>query len=144
MSILDKLYGGIKVVSAHERSTIVDINELLLFSPIGLPDEYVELSLLGSFIEILISDKSYICLWGANKCILMNDEYKVQSDIPLALAIGDDGGGGALFYVDGFDGVGVYHMRYEDMDMDEATYISESLSALLTKGIGLDVLISVI
>ncbi|ELR64590.1 hypothetical protein C942_02403 [Photobacterium marinum] len=70
----------------------------------------------------------------------MNEEYMVQDYIPNSLAIGDDEGGSALIIMTGNKGYGLYKVGFGDLDVDDAEYISASLSELLIDGFGAQVI----
>ena len=91
-------------------------------------------------IEINVDEKKYIRIWGADGCIEMNDEYAIQESIPNSLAIADDEGGNALIYTTGEKGFGLYVIAFNDLDVNELQYVSNSLSDLLINNVGIDVI----
>ena len=92
-------------------------------------------------IKINIQGKKYIRLWGANGCVEMNEVYFIQKNIPSSLAIGDDEEGNAILYVKGKNGFGLYAVAFNDLDVNEMTFISESLKDLLILAKGVEKLI---
>ena len=72
----------------------------------------------------------------------MNEAYHIQKYIPQSLAIGDDEGGNALIYATGQEGFGVYVVAFNDLDIDEMKYVSDSLISLLVNGMGVETLIN--
>ncbi|GAA3894379.1 SMI1/KNR4 family protein [Gibbsiella dentisursi] len=112
------------------------------FSGEHIPEEYVYFISQVSEAEILVQSKSYIRIWGAEGCIEMNESYHIQKYIPDAIAIGDDEGGQVIFYATGGNGYGLYKVGFGNLDIEDATFISNSLYDLLMKGNGADNLIS--
>ncbi|WET42276.1 SMI1/KNR4 family protein [Citrobacter enshiensis] len=108
------------------------------FKDIGIPDEYSAFVSQMTEAEILVMNESYIRIWGAEGCIEMNDAYHIQKYIPNSLAIGDNEGGKVILYASGKDGYGLYQVGFGDLDINDAEFISSSLTQLLIYGIGAD------
>ena len=85
-------------------------------------------------------NNDYIRFWGADGCIELNTAHNVAKQLPNSLAIGDDGGGGFILYLNGLEGFGLYYCRMADLDINEAVKLSSGLSNLLENGEGLDIL----
>ena len=85
----------------------------------------------------------YIRIWGASDCIEMNEAYKVQNYLLHSLAIGDDEGGGALIYLQGKDGFGIYYNSFGNLDMEDAVKIAPSLTELLVNNVGVNILLDI-
>lgn len=66
----------------------------------------------------------------------MNDAYNIQKYIPNSLAIGDDEGGKVILYISGQNGYGLYQVGFGDLDINDAEFISPSLTELLIYGVG--------
>jgi hypothetical protein len=62
--------------------------------------------------------------------------------LPKSLAIGDDEGGGALIYLHGKAGFGLYLCRFADIDIDEAVLVAPSLTELLVNNVGINIVMS--
>lgn len=75
MSILNELNEKFEIAASFEASTEIEIEELLEFSSIKIPDEYLEVICEKTEIEIHLKDKKYIRIWGALECIEMNSAY---------------------------------------------------------------------
>jgi hypothetical protein len=119
-------------------STDAEIAELIKFSPIPVPEFYLEMIRQGSDFEILVDNKMYIRVWGADGCLEMNPAYGIQEKAGVCLAIGDDEGGMALALVPGSVkfAAGLYLVDFAVLDIEDSTYIAESLEDLLINGTG--------
>ena len=143
MNLLDHVSSVYKIDARKSPSKEEEIKALHEFSTIDIPSDYVEIIQLASDIEFNISDQMYIRIWGASVCIEMNEAYDVQKYLPNSLAIGDDEGGGALIYLQGKDGFGIYYNRFADLDIKEAVKIAPSLTELLINNVGVDTLLDI-
>ncbi|MBO2946263.1 SMI1/KNR4 family protein [Paenibacillus sp. F411] len=141
MNILDNISSMYTIDSRKSPSKEEEIKALLDFSTIDVPTEFIEINQLASDIEINVSDQMYIRIWGASGCLEMNEAYEVQKYLPNSIAIGDDEGGGALIYLEGKDGFGIYYTRFADLDIEEAVKITPSLTELLVNNVGLNTLL---
>ncbi|EOU8735676.1 TPA: SMI1/KNR4 family protein [Escherichia coli] len=108
------------------------------FKDITIPDEYSAFVSQMTEAEILVMNELYIRIWGAEGCIEMNDAYHIQKYIPNSLAIGDNEGGKVILYASGKGGFGLYQVGFGDLDINDAEFISSSLTELLIYGIGAD------
>ena len=139
VSILNELSGLFKVVTSNIKSSDVEIDELIQFSKIDVPEEFIQIIKEKTELEIQVDDKKYIRIWGANGCIEMNAAYSVQKYIPNSLAIGDDECCNVILYASGHEGFGVYMVSLSDLDVDEMVFIANSLEDFFVKGKGVDV-----
>lgn len=139
VSILNELSGLFKVVTSNIKSSDVEIDELIQFSKIDVPEEFIQIIKEKTELEIQVDDKKYIRIWGANGCIEMNAAYSVQKYIPNSLAIGDDKCCNVILYASGHEGFGLYMVSLSDLDVDEMVFIANSLEDFFVKGKGLDV-----
>lgn len=139
VSILNELGGLFKVVTSNIKSSGVGIDELIQFSKIDVPEEFIQIIKQKTELEIQVDDKKYIRIWGANGCIEMNAAYSIQKYIPNSLAIGDDECCNVMLYASGHEGFGVYMVSLSDLDVDEMVFIANSLEDFFVKGKGLDV-----
>lgn len=142
MTILDKISNKFSIENIESPATSKEIEQLQMFSSINIPLDFIELVGLATEIEIKVNNEMYIRFWGPLGCIEMNEAYEVQKYLPNSLAIGDDEGGGALIYLFGKDGLGLYYSRFSDLDIEEAVKISNSLTELLVNDEGIDVLLN--
>ncbi|WP_324824207.1 SMI1/KNR4 family protein [Sinanaerobacter sp. ZZT-01] len=140
MSILKDLSSSYRINSYGPASLENDIKELINFSQIEIPEDYLDLIREKTEIEINVGKEKYIRIWGANGCIEMNESYEIQENIPSSLAIADDEGGNALLYLNGNHGFGLYLIAFNNLDADELQFVSDSLSDLLSKEIGRNIL----
>ncbi|MCT4647881.1 MAG: SMI1/KNR4 family protein [Carboxylicivirga sp.] len=140
MNILKKISGNFRIDASESGSTEMEINNLIDFSKINIPNEYIEIIKELSLLEINVDEEKYIRIWGANDCIEMNEIHYIQNFIPNSLAIADDEEGNALIYTTGNKGFGLYIIAFNDLDVNELQYVAKSLSDLLTKNVGIDVI----
>lgn len=141
MCIINKLNEIYRIDASKGASKENEIDKLMKSSSINVPFEYLELIRQKTEIEINIQGKKYIRIWGANGCIEMNEVYFIQKYIPSSLAIGDDEEGNAILYAKGKNGFGLYAVAFNDLDVNEMTFISESLKDLLILAKGVEKLI---
>lgn len=142
MSIINELNEACRIDASNGASKEREIDNLIEFSSIDVPTEYLELIRERTEIEISIQNKKYIRLWGADGCIELNKEYYIQKYIPNSLAIGDDEDGNVILYAQGKNGFGIYVVAFNDLDISEMTFISESLKDMLVLMKGVDKLIN--
>ncbi len=140
MNILKSLNARCSIVQNKEGSNLLEINKLKEFFKINLPKEFLNIILEMSEIEISIDNDKYLRLWGADGCIEMNSAYEIQKYIPNSLAIGDNEGGSTILYINHNNRFGLYKIDFNNLDVEELIYISESLIELLVNGIGLDII----
>ncbi|WP_455919807.1 SMI1/KNR4 family protein [Priestia megaterium] len=143
MNILDNISSMYTIDAKKSPSKEEEIKALQDFSTIDVPTEFIEIIQLASDIEINVSDQMYIRIWGASGGIEMNEAYEVQKYLPNSIAIGDDEGGGALIYLQGKDGFGIYYTRFADFDIEEAVKIAPSLTELLVNNVGVNTLLDI-
>lgn len=142
MSMLYNLNCRFQIDASICGSTDEEIRALLEYSKITVPEEFIDVIKERSEIEIQISSKKYLRIWGACGCIEMNDAYNIQKYIPSSLAIADDEGGSALLYANGQNGFGLYIVAFNDLEIDEMRFVSKTLSDLLVLGKGTDTVIN--
>ncbi len=136
MEIIDNLNSRFRIDANESSASIKDIDSLIKFSNIPVPDDYLKIVKKMTEVEILIDGNKYIRIWGPDGCIEMNVEYEIQSYIPHSLAIGDNEGGMALVLMEGSSGFGLYKVGFGDLDRADAIYIASSLSEFLIQGTG--------
>lgn len=138
MSIINGLNKNFKIDASGNASCEKEIDELIRFAAIEVPDEYLELIKEQAEIEISICNQKYIRIWSAIGCVEMNEAYHIQRYIPKSLVIGDDEEGNAILYAEGKNGFGVYMVAFNDLDIDEMTFISQTLKDLLVSASGIE------
>lgn len=138
MNLLEKMTSAFRIDASQKASNEQEIKQLIEFSPIAVLDEYLAIIRNITDVEINVSGKIYIRIWGAKFCIEMNQAHMIQHYIPNSLAIGDDEGENILLYTDGTQGFGLYAVGFGDLEYEEMMYIAPSLTALLTKNQGLN------
>lgn len=143
MSLLSRLHPKLKLAASSHPSSENEIQTLLDFSPIAVPEDYLALIRHGSELEIGVDLGAegywFIRIYGAATAIRMNEAYHVQRGLPQALAIGDNEGGEMLLQMPSANPPGIYHIPMSCLsDMEESTYIAASLEELLTQGKNLD------
>lgn len=141
MSIFSKLNKDFRIDASCNASEEDEINELIKFASIKVPNEYLDIIRERTELEISIRNQKYIRIWGADGCIELNEAYFIQKYIPNSLAIGDDEDGNAIIYAEGKNGFGVYAVAFNDLDVDEMIFISESLKEILIFATGIEKLI---
>lgn len=139
MKILDNLNPKFRIDAYEDPSTEDEIVELRKVSSIPVPDDYLGMIRRMASAEILITEYTYIRIWGAADAVEMNDANAIQRYFPVSLAIGDDEGGNALVLTDGKHGFGLYKCNFGDLDPKSAEFIAATLADFLIRGVGLDV-----
>ncbi len=139
MSILDKISEEFEIVSSGTKSSDIEIDELIQFSRIDIPCEFLDIIREKTEIEIWVNKAKHIRLWGAKGCIEMNEAYHIQQYIPESIAIGDDECSNALLYAKGNMGVGVYIVSFGNLGIDEMVYIADSLEAFFVNKEGIHI-----
>lgn len=139
MSIFSKMSKSFELVASDVKSTDTEIDELIHYSKIDVPLEYIEIIKERTELEILVNNEKCIRIWGASGCIEMNDAYHIQKYIPDSLAIGDDECSNVVLYANGSNGFGVYMVSFGDLDIDEMIYIADSLEAFFVNEEGIDI-----
>lgn len=143
MDILKNLNEQYEIVSSEPANSEEEIQQLIEFSEITVPEEYLNIIRQQTELSILVKNCSYKCyidIRGAVVCLDMNKSLEMQRWIPGSLAIADNGGGVALFYATGPNGFGVYAVGFGDLDIEDAVYISRSLEELLVHADGIDIM----
>ena len=138
MSILDKISDAFEIATSELQSNDAEINELIQYSKIDIPGEFLDIIKEKTEIEILVNKEKYVRLWSAKGCIEMNDAYHIQQYIPESLAIGDDECSNAVLYAKGNEGFGVYIVSLGDLGIDEMVYIADSLESFFVNSEGID------
>lgn len=133
--MLSKLHENFKILHSGYGAKPEDIEALKKEFP-HIPAEYVRLVLEATDVEMKWNEEQYIRIWGPRDCIEMDEGYEFSQYIGGAIAIGDNGG--ALVYMDGKKGWGLYQIGYGAIDRDESIWIAPSLSALLLEGQGIE------
>ena len=142
MSIICELNKAFRIDASCNASEEKEIDQLVKFAEIKIPNEYLEIIRERTEIEINIYNEKYLRIWGANGCMEMNEAYYIQKYIPFSLAIGDDEDGNAILYVNGKNGFGVYAVAFNDLEEEEMRFISKSLRDLLVYEKGIEVLMT--
>lgn len=142
MSIICELNKAFRIDASCNASEEKEIEQLIKYAKIKIPDDYLEVIRDRTEIEINIHDEKYLRIWGANGCMEMNEAYYIQKYIPNSLAIGDDEDGNAILYSNGKNGFGVYAVAFNDLDEEEMRFIAKSLRELLVYEKGIETLIT--
>lgn len=138
MSLLCKMSNEFFVASSDEKSCDSEIEELLHFSKIEVPYEFIQIIKEKTELEIEVNKEKYIRIWGAKGCMELNEAYSIQKYIPESLAIGDDECSNVILYANGNKGFGVYIVSLGDLDVEEMVYLAESLESFFVMGNGVD------
>lgn len=141
MDILNNLNEQYEIVSSEPASSEEQIQQLIEFSEIKVPEEYINIIRQQTELSIRIRSCSYECyiyIESAAECINLNESYEIQKWIPDSLAIGTDEGLHLLIYATGSKGFGIYAVEYT-FDMKNSIYLSDSLESLLIHADGIDI-----
>ena len=139
MSILNKMSKSFELTVSNAKSRDIEIDELIHYSKIDVPLEFIEIIKERTELEIMVKNEKYIRIWGASGCIEMNSAYHIPKYIPNSLAIGDDECSNAVLYANGANGFGVYMVSFSDLDANEMVYIADSLESFFVKEEGIDI-----
>lgn len=144
MEVLSNISKEFTIYSYDVGSSLEDIEMLNNTFSINIPLDYIEIISKKSdlFIGINKADYMELTIWGAKDCIYNNNAYFIQKYIPNSMAIGANGGDSVLFYADGYNGFGIYAVEFGNLDIEDAKYITPSLTELLLNNIGLEELIN--
>ncbi|MEX3745737.1 MULTISPECIES: SMI1/KNR4 family protein [Lysinibacillus] len=142
MSIFDEISTMFSIEYKESPATERQIKELMDFSTIEVPADYIEFIKVATEVEINVKNEMYIRIWGPADSIEMNEAYYIQKYIPNSLAIGDDEGGNALIYLEGKRGFGLYMVGFGNLNIVDAVLIAPSLTDLLVNNFGLDQVMS--
>ena len=143
MSVLNRMNAQFEIVSWDSCSSEDEIAELMKYSKIDIPQEYLEIIKEKTEIEICVNGKKYLRIWGAKGCVEMNEAYSIQRYIPSSLAFADDECCNVLLFLKGHDGYGIYLASLSDLSVDDMIFIADSLEAFLVKGKGIEVFNSI-
>lgn len=64
MSILSKLSRSFKIAVSDAKSRDTEIDELINYSKIDVPLEFIEIIKEKTELEIMVKNKKYIRIWG--------------------------------------------------------------------------------
>lgn len=142
MSFLNSINSDFIIEAKESASTEDEIMQLINFSQIEIPKDFLDMLCEFTEVEIKVGSKKYVRLWGALGCIDMNESYNIQTYIPESLAFADDEGGNTLIYTVGQKGFGIYLVAFNDLDINELQYVAKSVSDLFINGEGVDVIIN--
>ncbi len=140
MSLLTRVTDRFRIEAQREPSSESDIEKLVEFSPIAVPEDYLEIVREATEVEIDVDGGAFLRIWGAAESVAMNEDYEVQRYLPQGLAVGDDGGGNAVIYLNSGSSSGVFLCDFGALDEEEMRFLASSLEDLLTRGIGIEVL----
>jgi hypothetical protein len=133
--MLENLHKGMDILGRQPGADEQHIALLQKRFP-TVPQDYVDLAREATDLELATPNGRYLRLWGPMGTLDMDEGYEISSRIPGAIPIGDDGSGKVLFFANGHEGHGLYRVGYGDLDMEDAEWIAESLSALIFEGRG--------
>ena len=143
MSVLNGLNAQFEIASWDICSSEDEITELMKYSKIDIPREYLEIIKEKTEIEICVNGEKYLRIWGAKGYVEMNEAYSIQRYIPKSLAFADDECCNVLLFLKGHDGDGIYLASLSDLSVDDMIFIADSLEAFLVKGKGIEVFNSI-
>lgn len=129
--------GVFRILAKKPRATPEHIQQLINYFHNCL-EEYLDLVREATEIEIQHVDGQYVRIWGPLGCIEMDEGYGIRKHIPSAFPIGDEGGSRVLFFADGNQGHGLYHVGYGNLDLEDAIWIASDLRSFLVDAEGID------
>lgn len=135
--MLESLHETLRILASRQPATSGQISSLVATYP-SIPHEYLALVTQATEIELEHKSGQYLRIWGPDGCREMDNGYDISERIPGAIPIGDDGGGMVIFYMDGKNGFGLYHVGYGNLDASDAVFTAPSLTALLENAVGVD------
>lgn len=104
----------------------------------SVPNEYIELVGEATELEVQHDNGQYLRIWGPIGCIEMDDAYGISKAIAGAIPIGDDGGGKVIFYYEGKQGFGLYHVGFGNLSSGDCVFTAPSLVDLLENAVGVN------
>lgn len=137
--MLSRISKRFRLDASQPPDSMADLEKLRTFSPVAVPEDYVELIAEGSELEFYVEGGDYIRIWGPTGCLEMNEAYCIQEHIPGSLALGDNERSAALIYVPHADPPGLYLSGFGCLDLQWSDYIAPSLTELLVHEVGIEV-----
>lgn len=134
--MLDSIHEKFNVLDHQGAASEKELQQLTASFP-HTPADYLELANEATEIEMQWDGTQYLRLWGPSGCLEMDEAYGIGNRIQGALPIGDNGGGGALLYMEGNNGWGLYKVSFGDLDREDAVWVASSLRKLLFEGEGI-------
>lgn len=113
--MLESLHSSMEILASGPPAEVAQTSSLRTHFGI-IPTEYAELVSEATEVELQHNDGQYIRIWGPMGCIEMDEGYGMRQRIAAAFPIGDDGGGHVIFYQNGKNGPGLYHVGYGNLD----------------------------
>lgn len=142
LGILNKLNERLSFYDKQEdydKATSEDIQDLINFSKIELPDDYVKF--LGEVMGVAFVIDDYPTFEFLNvRDILQQDiNYPfLKTKLPNILVIGTDLGDYLLFYGYGQEGFGIYACEAGSLSYENSTKISDTITDFIVDGVGFD------
>ena len=134
---LSQIHQHFKLLQYQRRADAAEIDQLVAKYP-HVPTDYLELVSDATEIEMGWQGGQYLRVWNPAGCVEMDEGYGFSERIEGAIPLGDNGGGGALVYMEGERGWGLYLVDYGNIGRSEAKWIAVSLSSLLIEGEGIE------
>ena len=138
--MLKLLHPKFRVLQNQPKASTEELERLIGYFPL-VPSDYIQLANEATEVELEWNGEQYLRIWNPSGCIEMDQAYGFQRRIEGSVPIGDDGGGGALVYMNGDNGWGVYRVGFGDIDRHDALWIATSLKDLLIRGEGIEILL---
>lgn len=131
MHFFEKTNSKFQIQTSKIPSNCENLKKLKNFSPIRVPDDYVEiLSLFGELIFIF-SENTSIKIYNDLECIEKNSFFKIQNFIPKSLAIGEINSKQILIYMKGKLGFGIYLIDFDNYNIENIQKISTDIKSLI-------------
>lgn len=136
--MLDEIESGDQFVILAQQTPALEEDIAVLASHFrSCPLDYTMLVRQATEIELQHRSGQYLRIWGPPGCLEMDEGYGIRERIPGAFPFGDDGGGHILFFANGHQGRGIYHVGYGNLDLDDAIWVAPNLRSLLVDGEGI-------
>lgn len=128
--MLHQLHPDVRVISRQSMASPDDIESLRIEYP-SLPDDVAQLMSQATEVELDYCGR-YLRIYGPSGCVEMDEAYNISEHIQGSVVLGDNGGGEAILFV---PSRGLCRVGYGAIDIDELTYISDSLTDLLINAV---------
>lgn len=137
MSLLSHLHPSLTLVEPWPPDAEESIEDVVTYSPIPVPEDVLEVMREASDEQFRVEmpgqdrDISHFRIWGAERCMEMNDVYSIEDRLGEALAIGDNGEGGMIVLIHNATPPGLYHIPMGGVNLGDGAYICPTLTDLL-------------
>ena len=148
MSIINNLNERLTILDDSD-SVKMEIKWIVERTPVKLPDDYIDFlrGILGADnrgVSFEVDGVQEFVIWSARAAADSADrDYRdpiYEDFLSRTWMIGEDLGSNIYFYGEGKEGFGIYKTDKGEMNIDNAEKLADSLTDLLVKGVGLDII----